>query len=252
MPQSPKHTTQHRILKDILADLQNAEAPITKISIGSHMVAVSCGDQTGLASCQGSHGLGDLSQPDLSELPPSGLELAQWLLHPPNFIPQAQSLGLAAANALMPEPPILKQTKGQGLILEHGIGRNVVIIGHFPFVEHMRPEFAQLSVLELAPRPGDLPATDARLVLPEADVVAITGTALLNGTLADLLNLCRNDAYILILGPSTPFAPSLFNLGVNALAGARVDDASKVHTGILKGQSFKALNGANALVWQKS
>lgn len=252
MSEPLNHTTHEPILKGLLADLDGRDAPLTACACGSHMVAVTCGTVTGLASCEGDHGPGAAPAPELGELPSSGLELAGWLASPPPFTPQARSLGLAALNALLPEPAAPSTAKGQDLILERGRGRHVAVVGHFPFVERLGEAFASLSVLELAPREGDLPASRADEVLPKADVVAITGTTLMNGTLAGLLDLCRDDAFTLLLGPSTPFAPSLFERGVSVLAGARVDDADQAMAGIRAGRPFRGLGGVRPLIWTKS
>jgi len=240
------------IIKGILDDLGGADAPVEAVAVGSHMLAVTCGGRTGLASCDGSHSCGTVAAPGLADLPASGQELAQWLSSPPPFTPQARSLGLAAVNALLPLPASPSQAKGQDLILERGRGRNVAVVGHFPFVERLGSEFARLDVLELAPREGDLPAAEAGRVLPQADVVAVTGTSLMNGTLGGLLAQCRAEAFVLLLGPSTPFAPSLFTHGVDVLAGALVDDATSAVQGILAGLPFRKLGGVSPLVWMKS
>jgi len=42
------------------------------------------------------------------------------------------------------------------------------------------------ALLELHLRPGDVPAGQADEVLPQADVVALTGTSLINHTFDDL------------------------------------------------------------------
>lgn len=245
---------QVELLSAILDSLPATDAPVGDALVGSHLVAVDCGPRTGMASCQGPHGLhapGAAGAGDVSGLPESGRALARWLAEPPRATPQARSLGLAAFNALVAPPEGLEAVKGQDLILEHGAGRRVAVVGHFPFVERMGDRFADLSVLELAPRDGDLPAHRAADVLPAADVVAMTGTALLNGTMASLLALCRPEAFVMVLGPSTPFAPALFDLGVDAVAGAVVDDPEAVREGIRKGLPFKALRGSRALIWRR-
>ena len=118
-----------------------------------------------------------------------------------------------AVNALLAPPEGLEAVKGQDLILERGTGRRVAVVGHFPFVERMGERFEDLCVLELAPRGGDLPANRAKDVLPAADVVAMTGTTLLNGTMAPLLALCRPDAFVMVLGPQHPFRPRALRPG---------------------------------------
>ena len=254
MDNKPDAQGQNELLSAILDSLPEKDAPVEGVLVGSHLVAVDCAPRTGMASCQGPHGLHaprSAGADDIPGLPESGLGLARWLVEPPQATPQARSLGLAAVNALLAPPANLEAVKGQDLILERGEGRRVAVVGHFPFVERMGERFADLSVLELAPRDGDLPAHRATDVLPAADVVAMTGTALLNGTMASLLDLCRPEAFVMVLGPSTPFAPALFDLGVDAVAGAVVDDPEAVRAGIRKGLPFKALRGSRALVWRR-
>lgn len=239
------------------------DAAVTRIALGSHLAAVQA-RRTGLASrVDALHGQG-LSRS--IELPDEGLS-AKWLaglLCTGERIPELEvhdsllvnTLALAAANALLPEPDLYASDgdpgrlpqgysvqKGQDLLLKQGRGRNVAVVGHFPFVERMAGEFARLWVLEKRPRPGDLEAEQAARVLPRADVVAITSTSISNGTLAGLLRLCRQDAFVLLLGPSTPFAPSLFELGVNALAGAVVLNPETTCLGVMQGRPFKELDG---------
>ncbi len=162
---------------------------------------------------------------------------------------QAPTLAMAALNGLFAPPPEAVTQKAQDLILEKGSNKRVAVVGHFPFVEKMGEKFAAFDVLERRPRPGDLDADMAAQVLPQADVVAITGTSILNGTADQLLTLCQPEAFVIMLGPSTPFAPSLFKLGVNALAGAVVKDPDAVLAGVAADLPFKQLQGAQSLVW---
>lgn len=74
----------------------------------------------------------------------------------------------------------------------------------------------------------DLPAEQAEQVLPQADIAAITGTALLNGTIDELLSLCQKDTLIMVLGPTSPLSPVWFEYGVSIVSGTRVTDAAMV------------------------
>lgn len=177
--------------------------------------------------------------------------LARWLADPPPGVPGGRSLGMAAVNALLPPPPQPLDVKGQDLILERGRGGRVVVVGHFPFVERQRGAFEALDVLEMRPRPGDLPAEQAAEVLPRADVAAITGTALLNGTLDGLLSLVRPDAFVLVLGPSTPLVPALLDMGIDALAGSLCEDHEAVLEGVRRGLAFKAVTGVRPVILGK-
>ena len=105
------------------------------------------------------------------------------------------SIGLAAINALLPPSPTSWGNVNAGeLLADLGAGKRVAVVGHFPFVDDLRERVGVLSVLELHPRPGDLPASAAAEVVPEADVLAITATTLLNHTFDGLMALRRPDA----------------------------------------------------------
>ena len=67
------------------------------------------------------------------------------------------------------------------------------------------------------------PADEASLVVPSADVVLITGTTLLNDTLENLLALCRQEARVVMVGPTVGLLPDAFlRRGVDVLGGVRV------------------------------
>jgi uncharacterized protein (DUF4213/DUF364 family) len=54
------------------------------------------------------------------------------------------------------------------------------------------------------------PASEAASVVPEADVVLITGTTLLNNTLEKLLALCQPKARVVLVGPTVGLLPDAF------------------------------------------
>ena len=175
----------------------------------------------------------------------SGRELAQ-LLRSERVL--EASIGMAAFNALLDiDEARLTEINAADIILERGSGRRVAIVGHFPFIERVRAAAAECWVLELRPAPGDLPADRAAEVLPQADVVALTGTSLLNHTFDDLIALCRPEAYVLLLGPSAPLTPVLFELGVDAISGTRVDDAERVLLALSQGATFRQIKRAGGL-----
>ncbi len=96
----------------------------------------------------------------------------------------------------------------------------------------------------------DLPADEAARVLPPADVVALTAASLINHTIDDLLALCRPDAYVVLMGPSTPLWPGLFERGVHrtlrvdVLAGSLVTDIETVLRAVGQGATFRQLKRA--------
>ena len=162
------------------------------------------------------------------------------------------SIGMAAANALLEvDETGLPEVNAEQIVMEQGAGRRVAIVGHFPFIDRVREAAAQCWVLELHPGPGDLPADLAAEVLPQADVVALTGTSLINHTFDDLIGLCRPDAFVLLLGPSTPLSPVLFEAGVNAVSGTRVEDTGQVLFSVGQGATFRQIKGRRLLTMTK-
>lgn len=157
------------------------------------------------------------------------------------------SVGIAAINSLL-DPSRLNCSDGKAfdLIVNHGQGKNVTVVGHFPFVDKLRERVAKLSVLELAPQDDDLPASEAKNVIPNSDVVAITGTSFINHTIEPLLELAK-DSYVVVLGPSTPMSPVLFDHGVNAICGSIVEDQSEALACISEGVGFRYVEGLRAV-----
>lgn len=154
-----------------------------------------------------------------------------------------RTLGMAALNSLLPAPPHGDGVDGTALLLERGRGRHVVTVGHFPFTEPLRRVAREVTVLELDPRPGDRPASDAPEVLATADVVGITGTTLVNGTFDALRPLIPPGAFVVMLGPSTPLSPVLFDHGIDVAAGSVVVDPDALIRSIAQGASRRQLAG---------
>jgi len=149
------------------------------------------------------------------------------------------SIGMAAANSLMEidESRCVELNAGE-VILKEGAGRRVAIVGHFPFTPRVREAAEKLWVLERRPVGGDLPADMAAEVLPQADVAAITGTSLINHTFEGLMKLCRPDALVIVLGPTAPLSPLLFDYGVDIICGTLVADTENVLRLIGQGANF--------------
>jgi uncharacterized protein (DUF4213/DUF364 family) len=110
-------------------------------------------------------------------------------------------------------------------------GEHVVVVGAFvPFLKALKRSGQPFTVLEMDPatlKPDELthfrPAAQAAQVVPEADVVLITGTTLLNDTIEQLLALCRPAARVVMVGPTVGLFPDAFlRRGADVLGGVRV------------------------------
>jgi hypothetical protein len=179
----------------------------------------------------------------------TALELAEYARS--NSLLEA-SIGMAAINSLIDidESKCIEKNAFE-IILEKGQGKNVAIVGHFPWIPKLREKVQSLWVLEQRIREGDLPAKEADRILPECDVVGITGTSFINHTLEGLLALCKK-AFVVMIGPTTPLSPILFDYGIDAICGSKVVDAEKLIRSISEGATFKEVTGVRLLTLTKS
>jgi hypothetical protein len=157
--------------------------------------------------------------------------------------PFEASLGVAAINSLLrPCEGRLHEQNGLERALERAQGRRLAVVGHFSFVEHIRSAVEKLWVLEVEPREGDLPAALAPEIIPQADVVILTGTTLVNHTVDGLLDLARGKE-IIMMGPTTILHPALFDFGVHALCGVSIDDPDRTRAHLKAGGGMRHLEG---------
>jgi len=239
----------------LLASL-SGDAPLRDVAVGVRWTAVvtdTTPPRGGIASSLGTGpGEGTASPlPSADELLAlSARELAGWLL---TQQPPRSSVGMAALNALLEvDLSRCREVNAEQLLLERAPGRRVAVVGHFPFTDRLRAAAAACDVLELRPRPGDLPADAAPEVLPRADVVALTGTSLLNGTFDELIALCRPDAYVVLLGASAPLSPVLFDRGVDVICGTVVTDPLAAAAAARLGAGFRRIPGRRLVAMARS
>jgi uncharacterized protein (DUF4213/DUF364 family) len=161
---------------------------------------------------------------------------------------QPAAAGAAALNALLAarrvaEGAAFGEENGLDLIARLSAGKRLVVVGGFPYLKTIRLEAAQSWVLELEPEDDQLPASAAPDVIPQADVVGITGSTLANGTLEGLLALCRRDAFVAIIGPTTPLSPVLFDYGADVLCGSLAQNPAQALESVFAGGSTRRIPG---------
>ncbi len=230
-----------KIIEDIISTLKE-DAPVKDVRVGSSWTAVWT-RHCGLAST--------ITERDHSSGPPvrdagrlkekTALELCAYVLSGSLL---ERSVGLAAINSLMEvDLNCCRQVNASEVLFQKGKGKKVCVVGHFPFVTDLKKEAGELWVLERHPRIGDLPAEEAEQIIPQSDVLAITGTALINDTMDRLLALCRSDALVMVLGPTTPLSPVWFNYGVDLVSGTMVTGPETVLRLVSEGIIFSQFRG---------
>ena len=169
------------VLDDLLETLPEEGTPVRHVLAGAHWTVV-CSRGAGMAATlmpEKPHGHASVHEVGhLHEKPARALaELAR-----SSDLLEA-SIGVAAINSLLTVDELkAREINAADVLASRGAGRNVALIGHFPFIDRLRPAVGQLWVIEQHPLEGEYPADAAAELLPKADVVAITGSALINHT----------------------------------------------------------------------
>ncbi len=237
------------IHEKLLESLPSEPIQIRDIACGLHWTGVSS-RYTGLASSLWSESLPEVPQPQIDTLKLLTAQQVARLCLSENYLESA--VGIAAINSLMdPMPAKAEELNAYDLILVEGKNKNIAMIGHFPFFERIKAVAQNLWILEKNPRPGDIPASQSSEYIPRADIVAITGSTFVNHSIDHVLSLCSPNALVIIMGPSTPMCPVLFDYGISVLSGACVVDETGVMDGVRHGGSYSELPGVKRVTIRK-
>jgi len=237
------HDTVETIRK--LASAEPAEPTVERVVVGLYFTGVKLSTgHVGACATPSKSATSAACCPDAGHASPlpgtlrgrRALDLVGETQHPDGV---RRAVGIAAMNALAalcwdrrPHPD---------MTLEAGIdafaaadirpGQQVVIVGAFvPFLRELKRRQQPYLVLERNPgalKPDELPfyrpAAEAATVVPQADVLLITGTTLLNDTIDPILAAARPDATKVVVGPTVGLVPDAYlRRGCDVLGGIRV------------------------------
>jgi len=161
------------------------------------------------------------------------------------------SIGMAAINSLIDiDDAKCVEENALDVLARKGRGKNIAIVGRFPWIPKLRTIARTLWVIEQSPQEGELPAEAAEEILPQADVVGLTGTSFVNHTVDRLLDFSKNS-FVVIVGPTTPLSPVLFDCGVDILAGVMVVEPDKTIRSISQGAIFSQVEGVRLVTMAK-
>ena len=154
------------------------------------------------------------------------------------------SVGIAAINALSAilleddHCPYKPSAYGNALDLIQITGEDtVVMVGAFPpFIKRIQEITKKLFVIEKNPRAvgkGDTvqiePEARLQEIIPNGNILIVTGVTLVNHTLEPILGLARNARDIVVVGPTASVYPEPpFKRGVTVMGGVRITDAKKM------------------------
>jgi uncharacterized protein (DUF4213/DUF364 family) len=158
------------------------------------------------------------------------------------------AIGLAAINASLDLTKLksrLVRANAVKILREKGRGKNVSIIGHFPFIESLIKDgiCENVWVFEMNPKSADDLSSDLiPKYIPQSEVILISGTTLINHSFGNIVRLA-GDSYNILLGPSTPLTPILFDFGIDAICGVIVADKEKAKLSLSQGARYRDAEG---------
>jgi uncharacterized protein len=237
-------------LEQLLERLPADGGRVCGVWIGPYWTAVQSDRGTGLATTllgdgptHGQHAQRMAGAGKLTAL--SARELATCVA---SVHPLERSVGLAALNALLPEPEgrITERNAGE-LAAERGQGQVVGVVGWFPFIPALRQAAARVEVFEKDPATGYEVTAERAERLAACDGLCVTASALANRTLDGILQAARSDAWKMLVGPSAPLCRDALALGFDAVCGARVDDPEPVVRVIQEGGCFQQIRQTGAV-----
>jgi uncharacterized protein (DUF4213/DUF364 family) len=177
--------------------------------------------------------------------------LAKYALSP---VPLRRAVGIAVLNALSAQAMAQHGIPGGQVV--SGLDAlaaakvqpedKVAMVGGFvPFIKALKGNVAQLWVIDKHPqalKPDEAAfwcsPEQAIETIVQASVVIITGSALVEGGLDDLLHAAGNARAVILAGPTaSPWPPPFFKRGVRVLGGIRVLDQHKILQVVSEGGS---------------
>lgn len=178
---------------------------------------------------------------DFSPLQIRGRKMSEMFAEKPgNHI--MESLRLATLNALSAGrlrhgKHILHRNTDPIDLLDLEGSKNIVIVGAFQsYIRKILHTSNTLAVVELErdaltseQQHLFVPAKDAHMVIPAADIVMLTGMTLVNNTLDALLELITEKQQVVVTGPSSSIVPDvLFANKVNIIGATLITDGDKL------------------------
>lgn len=144
------------------------------------------------------------------------------------------AMGLATINAILNDPD---QDRDKGNVLE---AFSLTEADRFGMVGEFRPILNSVESMtdnififeqdETALKDKNVyPAKEMHRYLPDCDVIVITATSIINGTIDEIVTHCKNARQVCLVGLSTPLCPEVFKkYNITLLAGSVVKDAEAI------------------------
>lgn len=162
------------------------------------------------------------------------------------------TIGMASLNSLIEiDESLCSKGNAYDVIAPHSGGKNLVIVGHFPFASKLADVAGSLVILQKSKSESPTLDENEKRALEEADVAVITGTSLINHSFDQLLLHVNKKAVKIMVGPTTPMSPVFFDYGFEYLCGIKVVDEAVALKCISEGATFKEVKGVKMLTMKR-
>jgi uncharacterized protein (DUF4213/DUF364 family) len=234
------------ILRTLISSIKK-DAPVRDVIVSTHstlVISKRCGISSTILSTK-PHGEEAIRDAGFLHLK-TAKELANYAL---SENPQEASIGLAAINSIIEiDSDMAIPMDASLLATRFSKGKNIAIIGHFPFIPRLKDVASHCWVLEQNPIAGEHSTEITKDIIPQSDLIAISASTLINHTLENLLALCKKDAMVMLIGPSTPLSPFLFEFNIGVLSGILVENEKQVIKAVGQGAIFRQMQGVKRMV----
>jgi len=198
---------------------------IEDIRIYTNWVLVKTGKWSLSTIFRGMPGLGD--KPGMDSwmgdwLGKPALESALTLLSSKETLSRA--VGMACLKSLLPVPTSIMSGNAVQMVEAAAAKVPTCFIGYFKEAAQWREMGRPVNIVELYPRPGDIHWNDAEEVLGEAQIVLMSGLTVVNETLAEVIRRTPKAKVRVMMGPTVPPSPVLFDCGLDLLGVTLVSD----------------------------
>ncbi|MFB6089782.1 MAG: Rossmann-like domain-containing protein [Halobellus sp.] len=154
-----------------------------------------------------------------------------------------RALGIAAANAL--SAPLVDWRRGDPMALLDEDVERIATVGlfgpAFRKFDGVEVRVIERDPIEDVPDPGGVEVrtytpAGADVALRDAEVVFVTGSALIYGGIDQYLAAAPDEATVVVIGATASFLPEpLFEAGVDVVAGASVVDTARARDAVAAG-----------------
>ena len=163
--------------------------------------------------------------------------------------PMEATVGLATLNSVLETPnDAIESGNFRSYLVNESKGKRVAMIGYFPFMDEVREAADEFYLFE---KTIDSVAGKKDLtLLSKAEILITTGTIIINHSIQEILRKAK-DSRVIIVGPSTPFCPVLFDYGIDEILSISVKEPELMINSLSEGVIVPELKGVNFLLWKR-